>query len=247
MRIDVLTLFPEIYPGPLGVSIPGRAVSKGICSLQVTDVRQFASDARGTVDDKPYGGGPGMLMKPETLTAAVNAVRRADSLVILTSPRGEVFNQRIAEELSRCPHLVLISGHYEGVDQRFIDLSVDREISLGDYVLSSGNLAAMTIADAVIRLLPGALGDDESASWESHSAGLLEYPQYTRPPQFGGLEVPAELLSGNHGKIAEFRQRCAEEITRKRRPDLWVKYLQERTSGPKQGGERPSGNGGSQK
>ncbi|MBR7156712.1 MAG: tRNA (guanosine(37)-N1)-methyltransferase TrmD, partial [Lentisphaeria bacterium] len=177
MRIDVLTLFPELFPGPLGGSIVGRAVKQKLVEVNAVDVRSFASDARGTVDEKPYGGGPGMLMIPETLTAAVESVKRADSVVIMTSPRGEVFNQQLAAELAAKEHLVIIAGHYEGVDQRVIDLVVDREISLGDFVLSSGNIAAMAISDAVIRLLPGVLGDDESSVEESHSMGLLEYPQ----------------------------------------------------------------------
>lgn len=226
MRIDVLTLFPELFPGPLGGSIVGRAVKQKLVEVNAVDVRSFASDARGTVDEKPYGGGPGMLMIPETLTAAVESVKRADSVVIMTSPRGEVFNQQLAAELAAKEHLVIIAGHYEGVDQRVIDLVVDREISLGDFVLSSGNIAAMAISDAVIRLLPGVLGDDESSVEESHSMGLLEYPQYTRPPVFRGMAVPEVLLGGDHGKIAEFRRREAEKITRERRPDLWEKYLQ---------------------
>ena len=226
MRIDVLTLFPELFPGPLGGSIVGRAVKQKLVEVNAVDVRSFASDARGTVDEKPYGGGPGMLMIPETLTAAVESVKRADSVVIMTSPRGEVFNQQLAAELAAKEHLVIIAGHYEGVDQRVIDLVVDREILLGDFVLSSGNIAAMAISDAVIRLLPGVLGDDESSVEESHSMGLLEYPQYTRPPVFRQLAVPEVLLGGDHGKIAEFRRREAEKITRERRPDLWEKYLQ---------------------
>lgn len=226
MRIDILTLFPELFPGPLGESVIGRAARQGMISVNAVDVRNFANDTRGTVDERPYGGGPGMLMMPDVLMRALDSVRSADSTVILTSPRGEVMNQRLAAELAAEKHLILVAGHYEGVDQRFIDLAVDREISIGDFVLSSGNIAAMAIADAVIRLMPGVLGDDESAKEESHSMGLLEYPQYTRPPEFQGLKVPDVLLSGDHGKVAEFRKREAEKITRERRPDLWEKYLQ---------------------
>lgn len=225
MRIDILTLFPELFPGPLGESIIGRAARKGVISVNAVDVRSFAEDARGTVDEKPYGGGPGMLMVPDVLVRAIESVKDAGSTVILTSPRGEVMNQRLAQELAKEEHLILVAGHYEGVDQRVIDLAVDREISVGDFVLSSGNIAAMAIADAVIRLLPGVLGDGESAVEESHSMGLLEYPQYTRPPEYRGLKVPELLLSGDHGKVAEFRKREAERITRERRPDLWEKYL----------------------
>jgi len=225
MRIDVLTLFPELFPGPLGASVIGRAVERGLVEIAATDLRGYAVDARGTVDDKPYGGGPGMLMLPEVCTEAVEAVRRPESLVVLTTPRGEPFSQRIAAELAKKEHLVIVAPHYEGVDQRAIDLAVDREISIGDYVLSGGTLAAMVIADAVIRLLPGVLGDDESSADDSFSAGLLEYPQYTRPPEFRGRRVPEVLLGGDHGKVAEFRRRCAEELTRERRPDLWEKFL----------------------
>ena len=225
MQIDILTLFPELFPGPLGESIIGRAAARGMISVNAVDVREFAEDARKTVDDRPYGGGPGMLMVPDVLTRAVESVRKAGSTVILTSPRGEVMNQKLAQELAEKEHLILVAGHYEGVDQRFIDSVVDREISIGDFVLSNGNIAAMVIADAVIRLMPGVLGDDESASEESHSMGLLEYPQYTRPPVFRGMKVPDCLLSGDHGKVAEFRKSEAEKITRERRPDLWEKYL----------------------
>ncbi len=226
MRIDVLTLFPELFPGPLGGSIVGRAVRQDLVEINAVDIRSFAKDSRGTVDEKPYGGGPGMLMIPDVLTEAIESVRKPGTLVVLTSPRGEVFNQKIAAEFAKLDHLVLVSGHYEGVDQRVIDLVIDREISLGDFVMSSGNIAAMAIADAVIRLLPGALGDDESSVEESHSMGLLEYPQYTRPVEFRGRRVPEVLLSGDHGRIAEFRKSEAEKVTRERRPDLWKKYLQ---------------------
>ncbi len=226
MRIDVLTLFPELFPGPLGGSIVGRAVRQDLVEINAVDIRSFAKDSRGTVDEKPYGGGPGMLMIPDVLTEAIESVRKPGTLVVLTSPRGEVFNQKVAAEFAKLDHLVLVSGHYEGVDQRVIDLAVDREISLGDFVMSSGNIAAMAIADAVIRLLPGALGDDESSVEESHSMGLLEYPQYTRPVEFRGRRVPEVLLSGDHGRIAEFRKSEAEKVTRERRPDLWKKYLQ---------------------
>ena len=155
MQIDILTLFPELFPGPLGESIIGRAAARGMISVNAVDVREFAEDARKTVDDRPYGGGPGMLMVPDVLTRAVESVRKAGSTVILTSPRGEVMNQKLAQELAEKEHLILVAGHYEGVDQRFIDSVVDREISIGDFVLSNGNIAAMVIADAVIRLMPG--------------------------------------------------------------------------------------------
>lgn len=181
MQIDILTLFPKIFPGALGESIIGRAVARELVKIQAIDLRKYTHDARGTVDDKPYGGGPGMLMKVEPIVEAVESIRQPGSVVVLTSPRGELFNQQLALELTKERHLIILAGHYEGVDQRAIELAVDREISLGDYVLTSGNLAAMVMVDAIVRLLPGVLGDDQSSVDESHSSGLLEYPQYTRP------------------------------------------------------------------
>ena len=226
MRIDIVTLFPEMFPGPLGESIIGRAAVNHLVEIHAVDLRDYTHDARGTVDDKPYGGGPGMLMKIEPLCEAVEALRRPESVVILTSPRGEQFTQKIAAELAGAEHLVMIAGHYEGVDQRVVELLAAREISLGDFVLTSGNLAAMAMTDAIIRLLPGVLGDDESSVEESHSNYLLEYPQYTRPPEFRGLKVPEVLLSGDHGRVAAWRRGESERLTRDRRPDLWEKYLQ---------------------
>ena len=225
MRIDVLTLFPELFPGPLGESIIGRAVERKLLELGTTNIRDFAQDARGTVDEKPYGGGPGMLMMAEPVVSAIESVKKEGSLVILTTPRGRVFNQRLARELAQKEHLVIVTGHYEGVDERAIELAVDMEISLGDFVLTSGVLPAMIIADAVTRLLPGVLGDDSSSCEESHSGDLLEYPQYTRPTEFRGLRVPDVLMSGDHGRIAEFRQRQREQITRERRPDMWENFM----------------------
>jgi len=225
MRIDVLTLFPESFPGPLGTSVVGRAFERGIVRFSAVNIRDFSLDARGTVDDKPYGGGPGMLMMAEPVVSAVESVKDEGSLVILTSPRGRVFDQALAKELAGYEHLVIVTGHYEGVDERAIQLAVDMEISLGDFVLSSGVLPAMVIADAVTRLLPGVLGDDESSVDESHSGNLLEYPQYTRPTEFRGIRVPEVLLSGDHGRIAEYRQCERERLTRERRPDMWENFM----------------------
>ena len=225
MRIDVLTLFPDVFPGPLGSSVDGRALRSGLVEFNAVNVRNFAKDERGTVDERPYGGGPGMLMNPVVLTEAVESVRTPGATVVLTSPRGEVLSHTLAKELAQTGHLIIIAGHYEGVDERAIEEVVDREISIGDYVLSNGNLAAMVIADSVIRLLPGALGDGESAEQDSFGDGLLEFPQYTRPPVFRGKEVPPVLLSGDHGRIAEFRREMSERLTRERRPDLWEKFL----------------------
>lgn len=225
MRIDVLTLFPQLFPGPLGESIMGRAAERKIVEFGTVDIRDFALDARGTVDEKPYGGGPGMLMMAEPVVSAIESVKTEKSLVILTTPRGRVFNQQLARELAEKEHLVIVTGHYEGVDERAIELAVDMEISLGDFVLTSGVLPAMTIADAVVRLLPGVLGDDASSIDESHSGYLLEYPQYTRPTEFRGLRVPEILLSGDHNRIAGFRQRQREQLTRERRPDMWENFM----------------------
>ena len=213
MKIDILTLFPEIYPGPLGVSIVGRAVKRGLAEIRAVNLRDFAHDRRGTVDDRPYGGGPGMLMNVEVLAEAITALRRPESVVVLTSPRGRKFDQAAARELSGKAHLVLVCGHYEGVDQRLIDSMIDREYSLGDFVMTSGNPAAIAMTDAIVRLLPGALGDDESSEDESFSEGLLEYPQYTRPPEFEGMTVPEVLLNGDHARIAAWRRREAERLT----------------------------------
>ena len=229
MHIDVLTLFPELFPGPLGTSVVGRAAERQLATVATVNIRDFAADRRGTVDEKPYGGGPGMLMMVEPLTLALESVRRPGSVVVMTTPRGERFDQKMAREFAGHGHLILVAGHYEGVDERFLASEVDREVSLGDFVISNGNLAAMVIADAVIRLLPGVLGDDASSCEESHSEGLLEYPQYTRPEEFRGMRVPEVLSSGDHGRIAKWRRAEAERLTRERRPDLWEKYLQRQT------------------
>ena len=220
MRVDILTLFPGMFVGPFDESMLKRAREAGLLQLNLVDIRDFATDRHRTVDDTPYGGGPGMVMKPGPIFAAVGAVRSADSRVILLSPQGRLFEQAMAIELSTLPHLVLICGHYEGVDERVREHLVDEELSIGDYVLTGGELAAMVVVDAVGRLLPGVLGAGESTVEESHSSGLLEYPQYTRPVEFRGWRVPDILLSGNHAEIARWRRRRALERTRERRPDL---------------------------
>jgi tRNA (guanine37-N1)-methyltransferase len=222
LQIDIITLFPEIFFGPFAESIIGRAVKQGIVDIRTVDLRQYTHDNRKTVDDKPYGGGPGMLMKLEPLFEAVDDLRREDTTVILTSPQGEPFKQRIAGELSQLKHIIFICGHYEGVDQRVRDGLIDRELSIGDYVLTSGNLAAMVMTDAIVRLLPGVLGSPESEIDESFSDGLLEYPQYTRPPEFRGMKVPEILLSGNHAAIDKWRHEQAVIKTKSVRPDLMV-------------------------
>jgi tRNA (guanine37-N1)-methyltransferase len=209
-----------MFAGPFEESIVKRARDFGVLDLRITDIRDFATDRHRTADDAPYGGGPGMVMKPGPLFAAVEAVRDQDSRVILLSPQGRLFNQAVAVELSTLPRLVLVCGHYEGVDERVHQHLVDDELSIGDYVLTGGELAAMVIVDAVVRLLPGVLGSSESALDESHAGGLLEYPHYTRPAEFRGWQVPDVLLSGNHAEIARWRRRQALERTRQRRPDL---------------------------
>ena len=221
MRIDILTLFPDIFFGPFAESIIGRAREQGLVEINAVDLRRYTHDTRKTVDDKPYGGGPGMLMKVEPLFEAVEALRKEKTLVILTSPQGERFNQRIAAELAQQEHLLFVCGHYEGIDERVRTGGlIARELSIGDYVLTSGNLAAMVMTDAIVRLIPGVLGCDESSADESFSAGLLEYPQYTRPPEFRGMKVPEILVSGNHGAIAAWRREQARIRTAQRRPDL---------------------------
>jgi tRNA (guanine37-N1)-methyltransferase len=220
MKIDVLTLFPAMFAGPLDESIVKRARAAGLVDVKIHNLREFAHDRHKTVDDRPFGGGPGMLLKPEPIFEAVEAIAREETRVILLSPAGRVFSQAIARELAQQGDLLLISGHYEGFDERVREQLADDELSIGDYVLTNGALPAMVIIDAVTRLLPGALGDDESSREESFSQGLLEYPQYTRPAEFRGMKVPEVLLSGNHAEIAKWRAGQSRTRTEQRRPDL---------------------------
>ena len=220
MKIDVLTLFPAMFAGPLDESIIMRARKKGLLDLKVHDLRGWTHDRHKTVDDRPFGGGPGMLMKPEPIFEAVESLRRDATKVILLSPGGRKFDQQIARELSAQTDLLLVTGHYEGFDERVrIGLAHD-ELSIGDYVLTNGALPAMVVIDAVTRLLPGVLGDDESSRDESFSHGLLEYPQYTRPAEFRGMKAPDVLVSGNHAEIEKWRREQAKQRTKERRPDL---------------------------
>lgn len=230
MKIEVLTLFPEIYPGPLGSSVIGRAMEKEILQLEAIDLRRYTHDRRGTVDDSPYGGGPGMLMRIEPLAEALDDLQEPGKRMILLGPRGRKFSQKIARELAAEEKLLLVCGHYEGMDERVRELYDVEELSIGDYVLTSGNLAAMVVVDAVTRLLPGALGCDESGEDESFSEGLLEYPQYTRPVEFRGRRVPEVLQSGDHAAIRKWRRKKAEELTRRLRPDLYRKPVFDRLS-----------------
>ena len=220
MKIDVLTLFPAMFAGPLDESIIMRARKAGLLDLNIHQLRDWTHDRHKTVDDRPFGGGPGMLMKPEPLFEAVESLKRPATKVILLSPGGRKFDQSIARELAAQKDLLLVTGHYEGFDERVRTMLADDELSIGDYVLTNGALPAMVVIDAVTRLLPGVLGDDASSSDESFSAGLLEYPQYTRPAEFRGAKVPDVLLSGNHAEIEKWRREQATLKTQTRRPDL---------------------------
>jgi tRNA (guanine37-N1)-methyltransferase len=221
MRVDVITLFPEVVTVPLGASIVGRAQERGALSLVVHDLRSQGMGKYRQVDDEPYGGGPGMVLRPEPIAAMLEPLRTGESRVILMTPQGKRFEQRDAVRLGREPHLIFLCGHYEGVDQRIVDTCVDEELSIGDYVLTNGAVAAVVVIDAIARLLPGVLGDDESAVQESFGAsGMLDHPHYTRPADWKGHKVPDILLSGDHGKIAQWRAAQALERTRKNRPDL---------------------------
>ena len=220
MKIDVLTLFPAMFAGPLDESIVKRAREAKLLDLKIHNLRDWTHDRHKTVDDKPFGGGPGMLLKVEPLFEAVESLRREKTKVILLSPSGRKFDQSIARELSQEKDLLLVCGSYEGFDERVREVLADDELSIGDYVLTNGALPAMVVVDAVARLLPGVLGDDESSHDESFSAGLLEYPQYTRPAEFRGMKVPEVLLSGNHAEIEKWRREQAKLRTEKQRPDL---------------------------
>ncbi len=224
MRIDVLTLFPAMFAGPLDESILKRARQAGILDLRIHDLREWTHDRHRTVDDTPYGGGPGMVLKPEPIFEAVEALQaggETPARVILTAPSGRLFQQSIARELVGHSRLLLICGSYEGYDERVREHLADDVLSIGDYVLTNGNLPAMVIIDAVTRLLPGVLGDDASSADESFSHGLLEYPHYTRPAEFRGWPVPETLLSGNHAAIERWRRQQAIRRTAEKRPDLW--------------------------
>ena len=222
MKIDVLTLFPGMFAGPLDESIIKRARRAGVLDLQIHNLRDYAHDRHKTVDDRPFGGGPGMLLKPEPIFEAVEKLKRDGTRVVLLSPAGRKFTQAIARGLAQLEHVLLVTGHYEGFDERVREALADDELSIGDYVLTNGALPAMVVVDAVTRLLPGALGDDRSAHEESFSPGVpgLEYPQYTRPAEFRGMKVPDVLASGNHAEIAKWREEQSKSRTKERRPDL---------------------------
>lgn len=235
MVIDVITIFPDMFPPILASSILKRAQEEGLLRVAVHDLRDYTHDKRRTVDDRPYGGGPGMVMKVEPIVEAVESLKRSCTnhtrcVTILMSPQGETYSSAIAQELSGVEHLIIICGHYEGVDERVRQALVDRTISIGDYVLTGGELPAMVLIDCLARFIPGVIGHAQATDEESFVAGLLEYPQYTRPPVFRGMEVPPILLSGDHEEIAQWRKRQAVARTLAHRPDL----LQE----PKRNGEQ---------
>jgi tRNA (guanine37-N1)-methyltransferase len=225
-KAKVLTLFPEMFPGPLGLSLAGQGLEAGSWSLEAVDIRDFAADKHRTVDDPPFGGGPGMVIRPDVVSEAIDAAAGADpslALIYLT-PRGCPLTQARVGELARGPGIVLLCGRYEGLDERVLDAHGLAEISLGDFVLSGGEAAAIAVIDACVRLLPGVVGAPESLIDESFENGLLEYPQYTRPREWRGRTVPEVLVSGDHEKIKAWRRHQAEAITRERRPDLWARY-----------------------
>jgi tRNA (guanine37-N1)-methyltransferase len=226
-QATILTLFPEMFPGPLGASLAGKAREAGLWSLDVRDIRDAATDRHRTVDDTPAGGGPGMVMKPDVLAAAIDAAPHVGPRLLM-SPRGERLTQGLVRHLALGPGALIICGRFEGVDERVIERRELREVSAGDFVLSGGEPAALLLLDAIIRLLPGVMGDQASMREESFEDGLLEQPQYTRPRGFEGLEIPEVLLSGDHQAIARWKRARREELTQRRRPDLWQAYAQRR-------------------
>jgi len=232
-RVTALTLFPEMFPGPLGESLAGKALKEGVWALEAVDIRRFAKDRHGTVDDAPFGGGAGMVMKPDILSDAIAAVALPEVPKLLMSPRGKPFSQAYARELARGPGVILVCGRFEGIDERVIEAQALEEVSVGDFVLSGGEIAAMAVMDSCVRLLPGVMGAARSGDEESFEDGLLEYPHYTRPASWTGPDgierrVPEILVSGHHGKVAEWRTKQRQEITRARRPDLWARRTAKR-------------------
>lgn len=233
----VLTLFPQVFPGPLGISLAGRALEKGLWRLDVLDIRDFARDKHRSVDDQPFGGGAGMVMRPDVVDAALAAVETQPGPVVYLSPRGRPLDQALARRLAAEPGITLLCGRYEGVDQRVLDARPVEEVSVGDYLLSGGEPAALVLLDAVLRLLPGVMGNEASLEEESFERGLLEYPHYTRPAAWQGLEVPEVLVSGHHEKVRRWRRDEAERITRQRRPDLWARYQESQQDAKKSDGQ----------
>jgi tRNA (guanine37-N1)-methyltransferase len=224
LRAQIFTLYPDFFPGPLSKGLYGKAMSKKLWDLKVVNIRDYATDKHKTVDDTPYGGGSGMLMKPDVLAKSIDENVVKDERIFYLSPKGKLFDQNFAKDLSKEQSISLICGHFEGVDERILSTRKIEEISLGDFVLSGGETAAYVVLDSILRLLPGVLGNDQSTNDESFENGLLEYPQYTKPPIWEEKSVPDVLLSGDHAKIKDWRLSQSEAITRVRRPDLWEKY-----------------------
>jgi len=233
-RASVLTIFPEMFPGPLGTSLAGKALASGSWSLEAVDIRNFGIGAHRTVDDTPAGGGPGMVMKADVLANAIDSVAADTRPRLLMSPRGKPLTQARVADLSRGPGVILVCGRFEGVDERVIEARALEEVSVGDYVLSGGEIAALVLMDACIRLLPGVMGHEASGHEESFSDGLLEYPQFTRPQVFEGRPIPEVLTSGDHAKVTAWRREQAEKLTQSRRPDLWAAL-----SGPSKAAKKP--------
>lgn len=220
MRIDILSLFPNYFSGPFDESIIKRAIEKGLVDIRLTDIRSFAEGKHKKVDDRPFGGGPGMVMMPQPVVSALRYVKSEQSHAIYLSPQGKTLTAERGRELAQHEHLVFLCGHYEGIDQRILDREIDEELSIGDYVLTNGCLAAIVVVDCLIRFIPGVLGHEEAAAEDSFEKGLLDYPHYTRPPVFEGEAVPQVLLSGNHKEIARWRHEMALKKTQKVRPDI---------------------------
>lgn len=230
-KATVLTLFPEMFPGPLGLSLSGKGLAQGHWALEAVDIRDFARDKHATVDDAPFGGGPGMVMRPDVVDAALASLPEDGRPAVFLTPRGRLLDQARIRMFAEGPGVALLCGRYEGIDARVIEARGLLELSLGDFVLSGGELAAMTVLDACVRLLPGVVGDAASLDEESFAAGLLEYPHYTRPQSWGGRAVPEVLVSGHHERIRAWRLAEAERTTRERRPDLWARYAQRTKKG----------------
>jgi tRNA (guanine37-N1)-methyltransferase len=224
-RATILTLYPEMFPGPLGISLAGKGLANSLWSLETTQIRDYATDRHGTVDDTPAGGGPGMVMKADVLARAIDAVLPDARPRLIMSARGKPLTQARVRELAAGPGAVILCGRFEGVDERLIEARGLEEVCLGDFVLSGGEMAALTLLDACVRLIPGVMGKEASGVEESFSDGLLEYPQYTRPAVFEGRPIPEILTSGDHAKVAAWRRAEAERLTRERRPDLWAAFL----------------------
>lgn len=229
LNVDILSLFPAYFESPLKESILKKAQEKKILSVQQHDIRSFAEDKR-SVDDRPFGGGPGMLLKPQPVRDAINSVKREDSYVVFLSPQGKKLSPNVCKELAGKQHLILLCGHYEGIDQRIVDEDVDCEISIGDYVLTNGCLSSIVLLDAVARFIPGVLGNEQTANNDSFESGLLDCPHYTRPANYQGQSVPEVLLNGNHEEVAKWRRQKALEKTRLKRPDLYLSFLAQETS-----------------